>query len=131
MKREIKFRAWDNEFNKMHPPDDLGIRLDGVLLSYDNNVDGFEEVLGWSDRFELLQYTGLKDKNGKEIYEGDVLENENGTNMLVIWMNSMAAFYVVNGDWNDLLEGYHNDSKVVGNKFENPDRQEIKKTTGR
>lgn len=61
--REIKFRAWNNQYKKMsYDPDMLGAK---TVCEY------FEYAL---DRgFYLMQYTGLKDKNGKEIYEGDII----------------------------------------------------------
>ena len=59
--REIKFRAWDTELKKMFPPEDI-IGLEG---NTSKNVP---------DYLILLQYTGLKDKDGKEIYENDIIE---------------------------------------------------------
>lgn len=59
MSREIKFRAWDNECKVIREYDELkGLTLDALDAS----------------DFELEQYTGMKDANGKEIYEGDILE---------------------------------------------------------
>jgi uncharacterized phage protein (TIGR01671 family) len=62
--REIKFRAWDKNTNVMRYPDGKkGSESNGAL------VDWFEDE-------DLMQYTGLKDKNDKEIYEGDVVKRE-------------------------------------------------------
>ena len=61
MNREIKFRAWDKSCNKMRGisglQDCFSLRSDGIC----------------NEDYILLQYTGLHDKNGKEIYEGDIL----------------------------------------------------------
>lgn len=67
MKREIKFRAWDSKSKKM-------------LESFDVSQDGYVGIVNMFETHEpiydavLLQYTGQKDKNGKEIYEGDIIE---------------------------------------------------------
>ena len=58
--RDFKFRAWDKWSNKMIQP---------------NNGDfiGWHAMSNWRDCLHIMQYTGLKDKNGKEIYEGDIV----------------------------------------------------------
>lgn len=62
MKREIKFRAWD------------GYRK--IMVPFDSGVINFHEgkLYEIHPELKIMQYTGLKDKNGKEIYEGDIVE---------------------------------------------------------
>lgn len=67
--REIKFRAWDGK-RMYYDPNDFYLRMDGSCFDvFEGEMD--EPICGQPI---LMQYTGLKDKNGKEIYEGDIVK---------------------------------------------------------
>jgi uncharacterized phage protein (TIGR01671 family) len=118
--REIKFRAWDLEFKKMWLPHDSCFEC----LKHENqqaSITGFM----MSDTCHLMQYTGLKDKNGIEIYEEDVLSKTHEIQTFireVIW-NKKYAFFGLADDLGLVhnIDAYINEYAVIGNIYENPE----------
>lgn len=142
--REIKFRAWDKEKNSM--------KYDVQDISEMNPIsdfDSFERILNaptedeygliidGTKRFEVMQYTGLKDKNGKEIYEGDICktkffgkENGNGQNSAdydIFKIVYKHGSYLLESNSRQFSASYIEDMagsggiEVIGNIYDNPE----------
>jgi uncharacterized phage protein (TIGR01671 family) len=91
-------------------------------MLYDAQLHHFWQDFVDYPGYELMQYTGLTDKNGKEIYEGDIIHlkfGELNANLVVKWDKYMGLKYH-NGGWTSLV---HVDThgEVIGNIFENPE----------
>ena len=124
MSREIRFRAWGKEekeyyYNAEHT-------YDFFCSSRGCYAESFGEVLDQPERFIVEQYTGLKDKSGKEIYEGDIVEIDKYGKFQIIWNEWACKFDfdkigkrereepLLSQDWEEKTE-------VIGNIHENPE----------
>jgi hypothetical protein len=117
MKREIKFRAYSSHNHKMYPVSNIEWDIDGrIWVIADDGKNGIELM---DEEAHLMEYTGLHDKNGREIYEGDVVKNEYGKVMEVQYDPRSAAFGV--GDYYFGTIGSGKTLEVIGNIFENPE----------
>jgi uncharacterized phage protein (TIGR01671 family) len=127
--REIKFRAWNPDSKKMtYIPDDgfLHLGANSFISRPDwfvsKKTDSVYESCAYSDRSILMQFTGLLDKRGKEIYEGDIVEID-GISAGVKEVNfNSGCFDFGNTCWGYGAEELNwRDIKILGNKFENPE----------
>ena len=121
MKREIKFRAYSSHNHKMYPVSDIEWDIDGrIWVTADDGKNGIELI---DDEAHLMQYTGLHDKNGREIYEGDILDiglrNQDGKPVIApVSYETYAAGYVLDNGGNGIWQRLTEDCEVIGNIFE-------------
>ena len=114
MKREIKFRAWQKSHKTMWYDGghmNLSLRIEGGLYTPDPYYGN-----GHDKDFILMQYTGLKDKNGNEIYEGDIVKDNEGFTTKVGF--SEGIFYIQNIPERP-LKNYQ--VEIISNIYENPE----------
>lgn len=115
--REIKFRAWDRVVKRMYPGEAIiGPRADMSVTTTMPTIFQLNQFfVALSKSLTLMQFTGLKDKNGKEIYEGD----------LVTWgrVKTPREVNFSNGTWLAGISRLHLIKKlqVIGNVYENPE----------
>lgn len=119
--REIKFRAWD----KVHK----------LMYDWDGDYPKFKDELVaddfTDDDLAIMQYTGLKDRHGKEIYEGDIVRFSNNqihdqTTVVCQWLDFRTGFVYkfltgqYKGQFTDMTDTWR-EYEVIGNIFENPE----------
>ncbi|WP_321388978.1 YopX family protein [uncultured Enterococcus sp.] len=135
--REIKFRAWDKKAKVMRRVTQIDF-WDGLVF-WVNKLRILREVKENRENVELMQYTGLKDKNGVEIYEGDFLKYRPA-----FWDGPEKPEHITKDDYKTkkveyIQGGFHIDGiplgrlikavemNVIGNVYENPEFLEAKK----
>ena len=124
--REIKFRAWVKEKKAI---------FEVVLINYVTKkvtylLERVGHLLSIRDAkfndVELMQYTGLKDKNNKEIYDGDIIFLH-GSKYKVIFKTEGARFVLRNNEFELEITFINNNNKrmeIIGNIYENPELME-------
>jgi len=124
--KEIKFRAWDEKNNywiygDQPKNDDLFIEN----VNPKNNT--IYEITHWKDTI-LMQYTGVKDKNGKEIYEGDIVQIKYALSSNKGIVEYIHDKYSINSKKYDMFYDYNgekifswNELEIIGNIYENPE----------
>lgn len=130
MNREIKFRAWDNINKSWLSENELVIYKGKVLCNIVDSKKNWQEELGFMEGIHLQQYTGLIDKHGKDIFEGDIVtfkingvpqrsfydENINRE----IWFDTERSGFHI-GRFTSLLRSDEPHIEVIGNIWENPE----------
>ncbi len=118
--REIKFRAWDKDYKKMISVDEIDLFL--KQIRYWKEKDEEPITLNKGD-YELMQFTGLKDKNGKEIYEGDIIRLNNDNEIIgeITFEKGCFVYLEKIGDSEALNHFKEKQFEIIGNKFENPE----------
>lgn len=130
MNREIKFRAWHKKYKFM-------VRVTGINMICSNAISIQYPIVNirtqsgqiWTafENVELMQYTGLKDKNDVEIYEGDIVicDDEICT---IVWDEPYVTYAVSSKEnGNDSLGNFEpKDLEVIGNIYQNKELLEVK-----
>ena len=118
--RELKFRAWSKSEKKM---------IYNIQNEFEERIelgmDCFSDYLK-NDDFIVEQYTGIKDKNGKEIYEGDIVSKHNSDTKGVVkqvkdgqwaiyWDNVPDGYYVLfkYSDWCEVVGNIHENNELL------------------
>ena len=118
-KREIKFRAWSKEVGMRYK---MPVQEDTDCLNLSNELG--------KDGWIIMQFTGLLDKKGKEVYEGDVIDWDGSKIMVEYGIQSVDAFEGVGfnlwsfyGKYEDIGKAVRLQSEIeiIGNIYENPE----------
>ena len=119
-----RFRAWDKEFKEMVQVDALVFDEQIIKATYKNRNVVKEDL----KNYILMQSTGLKDKNGKEIFEGDILDSEDGFLAGIVELRQDLGMFVstlIKYNNFERLCSIANSREIIGNIHTNPELAEV------
>ena len=134
----LRFRVWVKIGKRMVLSDDIldidyeNKEIVTQQVYFENGLPDDRDIYCYDfDDIEFMQSTGLKDKNGKEIFEGDIVDYK-GRKAVIKWHGSYASFIYIFVDelqkrvagWSPLYLAYFH-FEVIGNKFETPEFLEV------
>jgi uncharacterized phage protein (TIGR01671 family) len=141
--KTLKFRAWNKRYRKIYEISDLHMAtlMNGGIWATVNGYNCIEDkdikIQIQPNEIEVMQYTGLKDKNSKEIYEGDIVTNKTksfsgngfrGKNLIMLgeWdqdecFHSLSVYDEDYWGFKKLTKSSAADIEVIGNIYQNPE----------
>ena len=128
--KEISYRAWLKDEKKMVEVKSIHFGTKKIIYGYSENSHSYGNVSCKFDDCELMQYTGLEDKNGKKIFDGDIVIGyfPYGEKGVVVWDEKRCGFYIL-PYWEHGVGRASNDKyykmnatklEVIGNVYDNP-----------
>lgn len=122
-----RYRAWDGgSLCRMYSPEEVWVCDGGIWVIDEDSWDG-ELIL--NNDLNLMQSTGLTDKNGKEIFEGDIIDSTDGFMTGVVEFREALGMFVSNlVEYNNFerLCNVASSRKIIGNIWEHPELAEVK-----
>ena len=124
--KTIKFRAWDNKRNKMYDINNINFKKGLINVFEADDIGSY--CSGNVERpfalIDIMQFTGLQDKNGKDIYEGDIIRIHEGSEdfkeTLIEWDENLMGFKPTNKELRFTLESAYSEFyEIIGNNHEN------------
>ena len=123
-----RYRAWDKDFKTMYEADDI-VYIDFEEKQICVKTLFFERASRYDfNDIVLMQSTGLADKNGKEIFEGDILDSEDGFLAGIVELRQDLGMFVstlIKYNNFELLCNVTSSRKIIGNRWENPELLEV------
>lgn len=119
----LRFRVWDKEEKRFVPSNyawGFAIRIDGGISHHHGVID-----YGWQNRFIISQDTGLKDKNGKSIYTGDIIK-ELELALVACYEAGEIRYRLATTTTTSVFPAYAGNTEIVGNIWQNPELLEEK-----
>ncbi len=130
--RDIKFRAWIKNENKIVEVKSINCYTKKIMYSYSVNSQFYGNRSASFENSELMQFTGLKDKNGKDIFDGDIFKCGKTLYQVFYAISGFKVKYIKGHNENylydftlDCFETNNNLIEVIGNIYENNDLFEV------